>query len=89
MADNGHRRRPARVPSRWTELARADCTVPETPGHIEDLAKAILHRKRDYPIVCLTAQRGRTSPALPPVAVREIVGPGIPIYFLGNDLHPT
>ncbi|MBA3808917.1 MAG: hypothetical protein H0X28_11085 [Solirubrobacterales bacterium] len=76
----------APVPPPWSELARADCTVPGTPDEVALLARVILYRKRDYPIVVLTARRGEARPALAPVEVREIIGPGIPVYFVTNNL---
>jgi hypothetical protein len=62
-------------PVDWSELARADCTVPETLEDVEQLAKSILHRKRDFWIVVLTARRLEAMPAVPAVVVREIVAP--------------
>jgi hypothetical protein len=73
-------------PIDWSEIARADCTVPETPQDVEQLAKSILHRKRDFWIVALTARRLETMPAVSPMVVREIVGPTVPVIFLKSLL---
>jgi hypothetical protein len=75
-------RRSRNEPIDWSELARADCTVPETIVDIEQLGKSILDRKRDFWIVVLTARRLEAMPALAPIAVREIVGPNVPVVFL-------
>jgi hypothetical protein len=73
-------------PIDWSEIAQADCTVPETPQDVEQLAKSILHRKRDFWIVVLTARRLETMPAVSPMVVREIVGPTVPVIFLRSLL---
>jgi hypothetical protein len=70
----------------WSEMARAVCTVPETLEEVTELAKSILHRKRDFWIVVLTARRLESKPAMSPIAVREIVGPNAPIVFLRSSL---
>jgi hypothetical protein len=70
----------------WSELARADCTVPETLEDVEQLARSILHRKRDFWIVVLTARRLEAMPAVPAMVVREIVGANVPIIFLKSHL---
>jgi hypothetical protein len=79
-------RRSRDEPIDWSELARADCTVPETLVDVEQLVTSILHRKRDFWIVVLTARRLETMPALAPMVVREIVGPNVPIIFLKSLL---
>lgn len=79
-------RRSRTEPIDWSELARADCTVPETIEDVEQLAKSILHRKRDFWIVVLTARRLETMPALAPMVVREIAGPSVPVIFLKSLL---
>ncbi len=79
-------RRSRNEPVDWSELARADCTVPETLEDVGQLAKSILHRKRDFWIVVLTARRLEVMPALPAMVVREIVGPNVPIVFLKSHL---
>lgn len=81
-------RRSRDEPVDWSELARADCTVPETLEEVEQLAKSILRRKRDFWIVVLTARRLETMPAVPPMVVREIVGANVPIIFLKSH-HAT
>jgi len=68
----------------------AERSETEDAGHIvlsserelTVLAEEILDPQRDYPIVCLTVRPGERDPALPATAVREIVGPGVPIYFV-------
>jgi hypothetical protein len=76
----------------WAELARADVTVPETPEDVEKLADSITHRKRDFWIVVLTSRRWvdddppEVNPAVPPMVVREIVGPNTPIVHLKSRL---
>jgi hypothetical protein len=42
----------------------------------------IVHRKRDYWIVVLTARSGESVPSVSPIVVREMVGPNVPVYFL-------
>lgn len=66
----------------WSEIARAGCTVPETDRDVEQLAKSLLHHKRDYWIVVLTARRLEEVPSIQPMAVREIIGPNVPLIFL-------
>jgi hypothetical protein len=70
----------------WAELARADVTVPTTPQDVEKLAESITHRKRDFWIVVLTARRLEAMPSMPPMTVREIVGPNVPIVHLKSHL---
>ncbi len=79
-------RRSRNEPINWSELARADCTVPETLEDVEQLAKSIMHRKRDFWIVVLTARRLESAPSLPPMSVREIIGPDVPLVFLKSLL---
>jgi hypothetical protein len=64
------------------ETANADCVELSSEPECSALAKRIRDPQRDYPIVCLTARPGERDPALPATAVREIVGPGVPIYFV-------
>jgi hypothetical protein len=71
-----------RVAVPWAELARAECVVPGTLEDVAQHAKAIRHRKRAYWIMVLTARSGESSPSLSPIAVRGIVGPNVPVYFL-------
>src|ERR1700690_2576512 len=66
------------------ETADADCVELSSEAELSALAKRIRDPQRDYPIVCLTARPGERDPALPATAVREIVGPGVPIYFVGT-----
>ena len=66
------------------ETADADCVELSSEPECSALAKRIRDPQRDYPIVCLTARPGERDPALPATAVREIVGPGVPIYFVGT-----
>jgi hypothetical protein len=73
-------------PIDWSGLARAECTAPETREDVEQLAQSILHRKRDFWIVVLTARRSGVMPAVPAMVVREIVGSNTPIVFLTNSL---
>jgi len=70
----------------WGELARAECVVPQTPADVAELEKAILHRKRKHCLDVLTARRGGAAPAVSAMAVREIVGSAIPVYFLREEL---
>jgi hypothetical protein len=60
--------------------------VPETLDDVGTLARSILHRKRDFWIVVLTARGLEPMPAAPPILVREIVGPNVPIIFLKSNL---
>jgi hypothetical protein len=60
--------------------------VPETLDDVGTLARAIMHRKRDFWIVVLTARRLEMMPAVPPGLVREIVGTNVPIIFLKSLL---
>jgi hypothetical protein len=60
----------------------ADCVELSSEPECSALAKRIRDLQRDYPIVCLTARPGERDPALSATAVREIVGPGVPIYFV-------
>jgi hypothetical protein len=60
----------------------ADCVELSSETECSALAKRIRDPQRDYPIVCLTARPGERDPALPAPGVREIVGPGVPIYFV-------
>jgi hypothetical protein len=66
------------------ETADTDCVELSSEPECSALAKAIRDPQRDYPIVCLTARPGERDPALSATAVREIVGPGVPIYFVGT-----
>ncbi len=75
-----------RVAVPWRELVRAECVVPDTAEEVALLAAAILHRKRDYWIVVLTARQRESVPSLSPMAVREVVGPNVPLYFLRRRL---
>jgi hypothetical protein len=59
-----------------------DCVELSSEPECSALAKGIRDPQRDYPIVCLTARPGERDPALPATGVREIVGPGVPIYFV-------
>jgi hypothetical protein len=70
----------------WSELARADCVVPETLADVEQLAKSILNRRRDFWIVVLTARRLEAMPSVSAVVVREIVGASLPVIFLRSSL---
>lgn len=79
-------RRSRNEPVDWAELARADVAVPETLEDVEALAGSIVHRKRDFWIVALTSRRGEVMPSVPPVAVRGIVGPGVPVVHLRSRL---
>ncbi|MGO9763271.1 MAG: hypothetical protein ACLP1Q_18615, partial [Solirubrobacteraceae bacterium] len=60
--------------------------MPETLEDVEQLAKSIMHRKRDFWIVVLTARRLESAPSLPPMSVREIIGPDVPLVFLKSLL---
>jgi|GEM_PF-6643829 hypothetical protein len=71
-----------RVGVSWIDLARAGCVVPGSLEDVAELAKAIWHRERDYWIVVLTARPGESVPSLSPIAVRELVGADVPVYFL-------
>ena len=75
-----------RVAVPWGELVRAECAVPDTAEDVALLAKAILHRKRDYWIVVLTARQRESVPSVSPMAVREVVGADVPLYFLRRRL---
>ena len=69
-------------PADADETADADCVELSSEPELSALAKRILDARRDYPIVCLTARPGEHDPALSATFVREIVGPGVPIYFV-------
>lgn len=56
--------------------------MPRGLEEVSELAKLILHRKRDYWIVALTARPGESAPSVSPIAVRELVGPNVLVYFL-------
>jgi hypothetical protein len=73
-------------PIDWAELARADVAVPETTEDVERLAREIGHHKRAFWIVVITARRNQVTPSVSPTAVREIVGPGIPVVHLKSLL---
>jgi len=73
-------------PIDWAELARADVAVPETTEDVERLAREIGHHKRDFWIVVITARRTQVTPSVSPTAVREIVGPKVPIIHLRSLL---
>jgi hypothetical protein len=73
-------------PIDWAELARANVTVPETTEDVERLATEITHHRRDFWIVVVTARRGELVPSISPAAVREIVGPNVPIVHLKSLL---
>jgi hypothetical protein len=60
----------------------ADCVELSSEPECSALAKRVRDPQRDHPIVCLTARPGERDPALPARGVREIVGPGVPIYFV-------
>src|SRR5271165_5133912 len=64
------------------EAEDAGYIVLSSERELTVLAEAIRDPQRDYPIVCLTARPGERDPALSANAVREIVGPGVPIYFV-------
>jgi hypothetical protein len=86
MAVDGYSTGCSRVMVPWRELVRAECAVPSSAEDVVLLAEAILDRERDYWIVVLTARRHESVPAVSPVAVREIVGSNVPLYFLGRRL---
>jgi hypothetical protein len=73
-------------PIDWAEFARADVAVPETTEDVERLAREIGHHRRDFWIVVLTARRNQVTPSVPPMAVREIIGPNVPIVHLKSLL---
>jgi hypothetical protein len=70
----------------WAELARANVAVPETIEDVGRLAREIGHRRRDFWIVVITARRTQVTPSVSPTAVREIVGPDVPIVHLKSLL---
>jgi hypothetical protein len=53
-----------------------------TDSDLEGMCREIGSRGRDYPVVGLTSRQGEDHPALSAAGVREIVGPGVPIYFI-------
>jgi hypothetical protein len=73
-------------PVDWAEMARAGVAVPETTEDVERLATEIKHHKRNFWIVVLTARRKQLIPSVSPMAVREIVGPNVPVVFLRSLL---
>ena len=44
-----------------------------------------LRSDREYPIVVLTVESGKSAPAFPPVAICTAIDTNIPIYILGTD----
>ena len=50
------------------------CLVAETEDDVRALAADVIRASRRQPIVCLTARRGDTTPALDPAQVRHHVG---------------
>lgn len=54
----------------------------ESPRQVRRLADEILDRERDYPVVGLTAKAGASAPAMSASRVRDIIGGGIPLYFV-------
>lgn len=79
-------RRSRNEPIDWSHLARVECATPQTREDVDELAKSILCRERDFWIVALTARRLEAMPSVAPAAVREIVGPNVPIVFLKSLL---
>ena len=53
-------------------------------SELAGLAREIRDPQREHPVICLTARPGEPDPTLDPAAVREIVGPRVPIYFVGG-----
>lgn len=51
-------------------------------SELAGLAREIRDPERSYPVICLTARPGEAEPTLDPAAVREIVGPQVPVYFV-------
>lgn len=49
---------------------------------VRALAREILSRNRDYPIIGLTAAPGDCGPSLSVQRIRGIIGPNTPIYFI-------
>lgn len=66
------------------ELADPDCVVVRSERELELMVAEVLDGAREYPVVCLTSRPGEGVPALAAGAVRGVVGPGIPVYFVGG-----
>jgi hypothetical protein len=54
----------------------------DSGGQLRAMCAEILRVDRDYPIVGLTCRAGARDPALALGRVRELIGPGIPIYVI-------
>ena len=54
----------------------------DSGGQLRAMCAEILCEDREYPIVGLTCRAGARDPALAVDRVREIVGPGIPVYVI-------
>jgi hypothetical protein len=54
----------------------------DSGGQLRAMCAEILREDREYPVVGLTCRAGARDPALPVERVREIVGPGIPVYVI-------
>ena len=67
-----------------SEFVLADCMVVRSERELGVMTAEVLDAARGYPVVCLTSRAGEVDPALSPAAVREVVGPGIPLYFVGG-----
>ena len=54
----------------------------DSGGQLRAMCAEILREDRGHPLVGLTCRAGARDPALPVDRVREIVGPGIPVYVI-------
>jgi hypothetical protein len=54
----------------------------DSGGQLRAMCAEILRADRGYPIVGLTCRAGARDPALALDRVRELIGPGIPIYVI-------
>jgi len=54
----------------------------DTDAEVDTLAGLILDPARTEAVVCLTSRQRQGHPALDPADVRDVVGDGVPVYFL-------
>jgi hypothetical protein len=56
----------------------------EADAEVEALVGLILDVARTEPVVCLTSRPREREPSFDPAEVRDVIGNGVPLYFLGT-----
>ncbi|HEY1688258.1 MAG TPA: hypothetical protein VGF95_05275 [Solirubrobacteraceae bacterium] len=63
-----------------------DAVVVEVGPQLRLMCAEILSPERTYPVLGLSCRTGEREPLLPAERVRELIGPGIPIYVIQSRL---